>query len=196
MVLTRATDADFAAIVELANLAYRGAGANHGESGSWCSEAGMIAGSRLTVAQLEKELATKPLASMLVCREDIEAAEPGGINNCDSSRDDQLSPLLGTVWLEPKARGYWYLGLLTVRPALQNRQLGRRLLAAAEDFAMEMGATGMRMTVVNVRDSLIAWYQRRGYVLTGETNPFPYDDESFGKPLRADLHFVVLEKPL
>jgi ribosomal protein S18 acetylase RimI-like enzyme len=196
MVLTRATDADFAAIVELANLAYRGAGASQGESGSWCSESGMIAGSRLTVAQLEKELAAKPHASLLVYREDRKAAEPGKIGTCDPSRDDQISPLLGTVWLEPEASGNWYLGLLTIRPALQNRQLGRRLLAAAEDFATERGATAMRLTVVNVRDSLIAWYQRRGYVLTGETHPFPYGDETFGKPLRADLHFVVLEKPL
>ena len=54
----------------------------------------------------------------------------------------------------------------------------------------------MRMTVVNVRDTLIAWYQRRGYTLTGETKPFPYGDNRFGKPLRNDLHFVVLQKEL
>jgi hypothetical protein len=52
------------------------------------------------------------------------------------------------------------------------------------------------MTVVNVRDSLIAWYGRRGYALTGETQPFPYGDERFGRPLRGDLQFVVLEKEL
>lgn len=52
------------------------------------------------------------------------------------------------------------------------------------------------MTVVNVRDTLIAWYIRRGYFLTGETEPFPYDDNRFGTPLRDDLAFVVLEKVL
>jgi hypothetical protein len=52
------------------------------------------------------------------------------------------------------------------------------------------------MTVVNVRDKLIAWYELRGYTLTGETKPFPYHDTRFGKPLRDDLHFVVLEKHL
>ena len=51
------------------------------------------------------------------------------------------------------------------------------------------------MTVVNVRDTLIAWYQRRGYALTGVTRPFPSDDR-FGKPLRDDLCFVVLERAL
>ena len=52
------------------------------------------------------------------------------------------------------------------------------------------------MTVVNHRDTLIAWYQRRGYQLTGELQPFPYDDTRFGTPRRPDLAFAVLEKAL
>jgi hypothetical protein len=52
------------------------------------------------------------------------------------------------------------------------------------------------MTVVNVREALIAWYRRRGYHETGETNPFPYGDDRFGTPQRDDLSFVVLEKDL
>jgi hypothetical protein len=52
------------------------------------------------------------------------------------------------------------------------------------------------MTVVNVRDTLIAWYVRRGYTLTGETEPFPYGDIRFGVPRRDDLHFVILRKRL
>ena len=88
------------------------------------------------------------------------------------------------------------LGLLTVRPDLQDRHLGRSLLAEAETFARGRGASRICMTVVNVRSALIAWYERRGYTLTGEIKPFPYEDERFGKPLRDDLHFVVLEKSL
>ena len=52
------------------------------------------------------------------------------------------------------------------------------------------------MTVINVRDTLIAWYVRRGYALTGETEPFPYGDNRFGIPRRDDLHSVVLRKRL
>jgi hypothetical protein len=52
------------------------------------------------------------------------------------------------------------------------------------------------MTVVNVRVTLIGWYFRRGYHLTGETEPFPYGDNRFDTPLRDDLVFVVLEKAL
>jgi GNAT superfamily N-acetyltransferase len=96
----------------------------------------------------------------------------------------------------PGKDGVWGLGLLTVRPDLQNRQLGRTLLRAAEELAKERGAHRIHMTVVNVRTTLIAWYERRGYTLTGKTQPFPYGDERFGRPLRDDLHFVVLEKDI
>jgi len=174
MLLQPAVETDYPAIVDLANLAYRGTG----ESASWNVEAGIIEGQRLNDSLLREELAAKPDAHLLTCR------------------DASDGPLLGTVWLEPKLGSAWYLGLLTVRPDLQNRHIGRRLLAAAEEFAKERGAERIRMTVVNVREALIAWYQRRGYALTGETEPFPYGDARFGKPLRDDLHFVVLQKDL
>ncbi len=47
-----------------------------------------------------------------------------------------------------------------------------------------------------MRAELIALYERRGYGRTGITRPFPYGDERFGIPLRDDLRFEVLEKPL
>jgi ribosomal protein S18 acetylase RimI-like enzyme len=174
MLLNPATEADYPAITSLANLAFRGSGPEAG----WNSEADYIAGPRLTESLLGADLTSKPTAHLLTYRDG-----PGG-------------PLLGTVLLEPKENGIWYLGLLTVRPDLQNRQLGRTLLAAAETFAKERGARRVRMTVVNVRETLIAWYQRRGYALTGETQPFPYDDHRFGEPLRNDLSFVVLERDI
>jgi hypothetical protein len=52
------------------------------------------------------------------------------------------------------------------------------------------------MTVIAQRTELIAWYERRGYAPTGETQPFPYGDPHFGLPKRKDLYFVVLRKPL
>ena len=79
---------------------------------------------------------------------------------------------------------------------MQTRKLGRALLTAAEEFAKQRGAHRIQMTVINVRDILIAWYERRGYTLTAETRPFPYGDERIGKPLRDDLFFVVLQKDI
>ena len=174
MLLHPAVEADYPAVVALANLAYRGTG----NTQSWNVETGIVAGQRLDESLLREELAAKPAAILLTYRN-----APAG-------------PLLGTVWLEPRSDTVWYLGLLTIHPDLQNRQFGRTLLASAEDFARQRGALSIRMTVLNVRDALIAWYQRRGYVPTGEAQPFPYGDERFGTPLRNDLHFVVLQKTL
>ncbi len=174
MVLTPADPRDYAAITTLVNEAFRGTGART----SWNSEAGVIEGQRLTEALLLADLAAKPNAHLLTYRDEAEG------------------PLLGTVWLEPKSNATWYLGLLTVRPDLQTRKLGTSLLFAAEGFVKDHGGRRIHMTVVNVRHSLIAWYERRGYILTGEQEPFPYDDQRFGRPLRDDLHFVVLEKDL
>ena len=174
MLLHSAVEADYAGIVELANLAFRGTGAD----ASWNSEAVFIEVQRLDESLLRENLAAKSEAQLL------------------TYRDDHDGPLLGTVLLEERSGGVWYLGLLTIRPDLQKRQLGRSLLAAAEDFARARGGRRIRMAVVNVRDTLIAWYQRRGYRLTGETQPFPYGDERFGRPLRDNLDFVVLEKDI
>ncbi len=174
MLLNPALEGDYAEIVDLTNLAFRGTGV----AASWNSEADFIGGQRLDESLLREDLATKPDAQLLTYRENPDGA------------------LLGTVWLEPKEDGVWYLGLLTIRPDLQKRQMGRTLLAAAEGFAKERGARRIRMSVVNVRKPLIAWYERRGYILTGETQPFPYGDERFGRPLRDDLHFVLLEKDI
>ena len=52
------------------------------------------------------------------------------------------------------------------------------------------------MTVIDVREELIAFYVRRGYLRTGIKKPFPYGDARFGLPKRDDLRFEVLEKPL
>jgi hypothetical protein len=66
----------------------------------------------------------------------------------------------------------------------------------AEQWVRERRGKRIRMNVVNVRDALIAWYLRRGYNKTGDTEPFPYGDDRFGAPLRDDLSFLVLAKDL
>ncbi len=174
MQLEYPAEADYPAIIKLVNAAYRG----HGTIESWNIESGIIEGTRLTDSLLREDLATKPHAHFLI------------------TRDPNSSAIVGTVWLEPVGHDAWYLGLFTIDPAIQNQQLGRRLLSAAEEFAKARGARSIRMGVLSVRDTLIAWYERRGYARTGETEPFPYDDDRFGKPLRENLVFAILEKPL
>ncbi|HLY42500.1 MAG TPA: GNAT family N-acetyltransferase [Terracidiphilus sp.] len=173
MLLEQATEADYPAIIDLVNVAFRGAGAG----ASWNIEAGILEGQRMNDSLLREDLAENPAAHLLIHR--------------DADRS-----VLGTVWLDPDQDGTWYLGLLTIRPALQKQKLGSRLLVAAEAYAKQRGAHTISMTVLNVRYALMEWYERRGYHRTGETKPFPYGDDRFGKPLRDDLEFVVFEKRL
>jgi ribosomal protein S18 acetylase RimI-like enzyme len=189
MLLTPAVETDYGEIIELANWAYRGTG----PTASLNMEAGVLEGQRLTESLIREDLERNPEGRLLIYREEAGREEAG---REEAGREEPSGMLLGTVWLEPKAEGVWYMGLLTVRPDQQNQHLGRTLLAAAEEFARERGARRMRMTVLHVRDTLIAWYQRRGYVATGEQEQFPYGDDRFGRPLRDDLHFLVLEKEM
>ena len=70
------------------------------------------------------------------------------------------------------------------------------MLAEAERQCTEAGLAYVEMTVLAGRAELISFYVRRGYTATGDTTPFPYGDERFGKPLTDHLEFVVLRKPL
>lgn len=174
MPVFRATETDLLSVVALVNSAYRGDSSRQG----WATEADALGGQRIDISMLRNDLAKQPEAHLLLLRDAPEA------------------PLLGCVWLEPDETDIWYLGMLTVRPDLQDRQLGRRLLADAEEVARGRGARRIRMTVLSIREALIGWYVRRGYAFTGDTKPFPYGNERFGIPLRDDLHFVLLEKAL
>ena len=90
-----------------------------------------------------------------------------------------------------------WMGPLAVRPDLQGGGSGNALLQEAERVAREeFGLPVMRMTVIDLREELIAWYVRRGYRRTGIKKPFPATDPRFGLPKRDDLRFEVLEKEL
>jgi ribosomal protein S18 acetylase RimI-like enzyme len=168
-----ATNADMDAIAALVNSAYRGDSSRAG----WTTEADYLEGQRTDAERLREQLAATPGAVLLALRDDDGA-------------------LLGSVWLEPRGTDTWYLGMFTIRPDLQARGLGRTLLDASERFAMSRGARTMRISVIQLRGPLIAWYERRGFRATGETVPFPYGDERNGIPLRNDLQLLVFEKRL
>lgn len=162
--ITTASPADAPALKDLLEAAYRGDSARQG----WNHEADILDDERTSRAELDALLAD-PAVTILTARD-------GG-------------ELIGCVAVTRKDASLAYLGMLCVLPTLQSGGLGRQLLDAAEDLARAEGIAAMEMTVIDSRDALIAWYERRGYAFTGETRPFPVLRD-------PPITFVVLEKPL
>jgi len=168
----QATLADVPNLQPLVHHAYRGDSARVG----WTHEADLLDAARIDEAALADSVADPAQVILL------------------AERDGEL---IGCVHVTDKGNGLSYLGMLTVSATLQAQGLGRRLIDEAEALARDrFAASRMEMTVIVQRDELIAWYQRRGYRLTGERRPFPATDPRFGVPRRSDLAFVVMEKAL
>jgi ribosomal protein S18 acetylase RimI-like enzyme len=162
---------DITAIHALVESAYRGDASRQG----WTTEADMLDGQRVDVAGIT-ELIDKPHSAIVLC-------ESGG-------------ELLACVHVEQRESAA-YLGMFSVRPTRQGSGLGRAMLAEAERIARdEWQRSEMQMTVISIRDELIAWYERCGYRRSGTYEPFPYGDERFGIPKRDDLRFETLVKSL
>jgi ribosomal protein S18 acetylase RimI-like enzyme len=160
---------DAPAVASLIESAYRGEESRRG----WTTEADLIDGQRTSIAAIA-EIITAPESHMFLAEAD--------------------GQLVGCCHLEARADCQAYVGMLTVRPALQGQGVGRALVAKAEHEAhVRWGAAGMRMQVIRQRSELIAWYERLGYRQTGDTLPFP-DDHPGAITKRDDLEFVVLAK--
>ena len=166
--ITRATVKEVAELVQLVNSAYRGDSSKRG----WTTEADLLDGIR-TDEESMKQLINDDTGVVLQCR------------NAEGE-------LLGCVNLQENIEQL-YLGMLTVSPLLQGGGIGKELLRASEQYAMQNGFSAITMSVISIRTELIAWYERRGYHRTGETKPFPSSDPRFGIPKQL-LEFVVLKK--
>ena len=164
-----ATPADLDALVELVTSAYRGDVSKQG----WTTEADMLEGQRIDPDVLLQDI--QRLKSRVVVAE----------------QDNRMLACAHVAEQE----GTGYFGMFAVRPDLQGTGTGKLLLAETERIVRdEWRLPAMRMTVIDIRDELIAFYERRGYRRTGITRPFPYGDERFGIPKRDDLRFEILRK--
>jgi len=167
-----AQTADIPALIALVESAYRGDASRAG----WTTEADMLDGQRIDADSLQKTMSAPDNRILLV------------------EKDGEL---LACCHIEKQANTAAYFGMFSVQPGLQGGGIGKLLLAEAERQARdEMLCPRMEMTVIDIRDSLIAFYERRGYARTGIHKPFPYGDERFGIPKRDDLRFELLSKDL
>jgi len=166
MLIRVAIATDLPALHPVIERAYRGDSARAG----WTFESDLLEGERTDLDELGAILES-PADRLLV------------------ALSDEGRPI-GCVQVTNRGEGLCYLGLLCIDPLLQAGGMGRAMIAAAESLARDVfGARAMEMTVIDRRLELIAYYERRGYVLTGEKRPFPI-------LLDPPLAMVVLEKGL
>ncbi len=165
----RATRSDVPALVALVNAAYQG----EPGAASWTSEASIIFGPRILAPAIEERIASAD--GVILVLEDSTGSPP--------------SPIVGCVHVERRGDA-GYIGLLSVRPRAQSARVGTRLLQAAEAYVQKSLALAFSIVwVVNAREELAAWYERAGYVRTGETHPFPPAEARV-----SGLVFVVFRK--
>jgi ribosomal protein S18 acetylase RimI-like enzyme len=165
-----AIEQDIGDLAHHVNAAYRGDSSRQG----WTTEADLLDGQRTDTEDLLLML-KKPNCYFLLLHK-------------------MTGELVGSVHLE-KIENYCYLGMLTVSPTLQNKGIGKQLLEASENFAKTTWKSEkIKMSVISVRDELIAWYNRQGYHFKGETKPFPFGDPRKGLPKRTDFNLILLEK--
>lgn len=166
-----ATAADVPALVDLVTCAYRGEASRAG----WTTEADLLDGARIDPDLLLQDL-LRPRSVVILCE-----------------RDGELVACVHVA----QSGDAGYLGMFAVRPDLQASGIGSQVVVEAERHVREeLGLASLCMTVIDLREELIAYYERRGYRRTGIKRPFPYGDARFGQPRRDDLRFEVLEKPL
>ena len=164
-----ATLADAARVSALIERAYRGQTAATG----WTNESELLTGPRSSVGEVE-ELIRDPSSRFVMVLANGELA--------------------GTALLQRQREGA-YFGMFAIEPKLQLGGVGKTLLARCEADAMRLwNASWLRLTVISLRDELIAWYERRGFVRTGEREPFPFDTATGA--LRTDFDLLVMQKPL
>jgi ribosomal protein S18 acetylase RimI-like enzyme len=176
-----ATHDDIPALIELVTSAYRGDVSRQG----WTTEADLLDGQRIDADMLRADLDTPDSIVLLaIDSKDEDAPRPVACANIAKQSSDGGIPTA-------------YFGMFSVSPDVQGGGVGKIVLAEAERIAhYTLGCARIRMTVIDAREELIAYYVRRGYVRTGIKKRFPYGDPRYGLPKRDDLQFEVLEKTL
>ena len=139
-------------IAALINSAYRGESSRAG----WTTETDILDGVRTTTVDVANMIKSED-AFILV----------------GALRDE----IVATVCCERQdayGKNIAHLGMIAVKPTLQNKGHGASMIMAAEAIALrEWRVVGFHMAVITLRTSLIEFYERLGYARSGEFKTFP-----------------------
>ena len=192
--LRQAEASDVDALEQLLNRCYR-------QAEGWTNEADLVGGIRTTKDELLAVI-NDPKHYVFIYpktttgeRDSKETGELLGCIAVDIKDDVATNQRAGNQ----KA----YIGMFAVLPELQGLGVGHQILQAAEAFAQRhlqantqtpaQNPARLTMSILSHRPELLAYYQRRGYELNGNSMPFPVDGNN-GEPKRQDLELLELEK--
>ncbi|MFW5432469.1 MAG: GNAT family N-acetyltransferase [Methylophilaceae bacterium] len=147
---------DAESVAKLINDSYRGETSRKG----WTTEADILDGLRTTTANVAK-IINRSDAFMLI-----------GVLN------DEIVAAICCELQVIAFKHTTHFGLIAVKPSLQNKGYGKDLITAAETMTKrEWRVAGFHMTVISLRSELIAFYERLGYMRTGELKEFPKNSD-------------------
>jgi GNAT superfamily N-acetyltransferase len=106
--------------------------------------------------------------------------------------EDEGDPpaLLGCVYFAVEEGGGGYFGMLAIDPPRQRCGIGRAMIHAVEEHARARGCREMSIHIVNLREDMLRFYPKFGYVETG-TLPFSQPEQA-----TRPCHFIVMTKAL
>ncbi|MCH7335175.1 GNAT family N-acetyltransferase [Acinetobacter sp. NIPH 2699] len=149
---------DLEQLVKLINAAYRT------QSGrSWTTERDFIVGHRITSDQL--------LGALQQSNFELFVGE---------AEQDQLLACIGLTYQKDCVE----IGTFAIDPSVQNLGYGRKVLDSIEEYITNNYpiVTNLIMYVLDIRTELIAYYERRGYQVTGHIESYPIGAD-VGQPL-------------
>lgn len=148
MIFRHATHNDIPTLTSLLNRSYRGESSRAG----WTTEADLLSGKRIDEEGLT-QLLNDPESLILIAHSE--------------------DTVFATIHAHHENESV-HFGLFAVEPSLQGEGIGKELLAYAESEAIRKWEVSTAiMEVITRRNELIAYYERRGYVRSGETIAFP-----------------------
>lgn len=193
--LRQAESKDIAALKQLLDRCYR-------QAEGWTNEADLVAGIRTTESELDAIVADSQHYIFVypkTATDKREGVETGELLGCIAV-DMGFNKSLDNKSVSNSA----YIGMFAVHPDLQGQGVGHIILQAAKTFAERHLSNSqsptdhprrLTMSILSHRPELLAYYERRGYELNGNSMPFPEDGNN-GEPKRKDLQLLELEKQL